>query len=256
MGSDLSSKAYDLGSQLTEGQWKPSRASYLTSLLPGSRKLFFLHTVAEVMLLQPKSDCTVTDPSCDFPSQVITKPKGPQRSGPCYIRLLPSPLYPFSFCSGHIGLLPGPWTQQAHSLQVLPHAVNWMTEHIVCLLICLSSISPKNWVPWGQDLCLLGCSTSSAWHTVGAQINICGRNEVRIHRGICSTSRLVKQLEDKLWSFSWPRTFLVSQTQAGYLELISNEIRLDNGYWISWTSSQDGIFRILKKTQVPCYSGM
>ena len=24
MGSDLSSKAYDLGSQLTEGQWKPS----------------------------------------------------------------------------------------------------------------------------------------------------------------------------------------------------------------------------------------
>lgn len=168
----------------------------------------------------------------------------------------PSPLYPFSFCSGHIRLLPGPWTQQAHSLQVLLHAVNWMTEHIVCLLICLSSISPKNWVPWGQDLCLLGCSTSSAWHTVGAQINICGRNEVRIHRGICSTSRLVKQLEDEPWSFSWPRTFLVSQTQAGYLELISNEIRLDNGYWISWTSSQDGIFRILKKTQVPCYSGM
>ena len=95
MGSDLSSKAYDLGSQLTEGQWKPSRASYLTSLLPGSRKLFFLHTVAEVMLLQPKSDCTVTDPSCDFPSQVITKPKGPQRSGPCYIRLLPFPSLSF-----------------------------------------------------------------------------------------------------------------------------------------------------------------
>ena len=90
-----------------------------TSLLPGSRKLFFLHIVAKVMLLQPQSDCTVTDPSCDFPSQVITKPKGPLRSGPCYIHLLPFPSFPLLLLLRPHWLLPGPWTQQAHSQEGL-----------------------------------------------------------------------------------------------------------------------------------------
>ena len=84
---------WDLSSQRASGS--PLCASYLYQFASGEQKAIFLHIVAEVMLLQPKSDCTVTDPFCDFPPQVITKPRGPLRSGPCYIRLLPFPSFPF-----------------------------------------------------------------------------------------------------------------------------------------------------------------
>lgn len=161
MGSDLFSKAYGLGSQLTEVE--TSVPLIRSSLLPGSRKLFFLHIVAEVMLLPPKSDCTVTDPSCDFPSQVISKPKGPLRSGPCYICLLPFPSFPLLLL-----LRPHrapPWSlNTAGALPAGSHMLS--TERLSALCVSLSayqasplkSESPRDkiFVCWAVLLPVLG----------------------------------------------------------------------------------------------------
>lgn len=104
-GRVLFSKAYALGSQLIKRQWEALFLSLVhASLLSGEERLSFLHSAAQVMLLEPKSDHTVTcsDSSNSFPSQVITQPKIPS-----IITSLMSHLIPFYF----LGALPLPQPQ-------------------------------------------------------------------------------------------------------------------------------------------------
>lgn len=76
------------------------------------KRLSFFHREAQVMLLEPKSDDTAySDPSNDFPFQVIARPKIPSTMGPV-ISLLPLPLSPLPPCS-----LNTPY------LRTFPHAV-------------------------------------------------------------------------------------------------------------------------------------